>query len=170
MNIRFLFIIFFIVAGLYKGYEYIGERKMNKRLQLAQAGALNKSEFGVPGSCKDKKYCVTVFVAPWCPACKTSHSTFFVLAEYLLKNRSDVGFGVVIGAGSAAENNAEKEVLSKLDVQIDDTGVVFKNRRVSGYPTWVVNDYSGKEILRKAGGLRVNAEQMPQLLAQFLEL
>lgn len=139
-------------------------------MQSVQAGIGNKADFGIPNSCTGKKYCITVFVAPWCPACKSSQESFRSIAQYLPQNRPDVGFGVVIGAGSPEENHSEKDVLAQLDVQTDDSGSILKKRNITSFPTWLINDPTGKEIFRESAGLNVNPSQVPQLFSQFFKI
>ncbi|MGZ3724166.1 MAG: TlpA family protein disulfide reductase [Pseudobdellovibrio sp.] len=167
MNWRFLFLILFAAGALYEGRAYLKTQRQNRLMQNAKAGSATGTELGVPLSCKDKKYCITVFVAPWCPVCKSSQGTFKMLADYLPQNRPDIGFGVVIGDGTPEQNKSEKEVMTPLEVQIDDNGSVLKARGVSSFPTWVVNDQNGKEIFRRAGGIQLSPGQVPLFISQF---
>lgn len=170
MSFRFLLVLALIGGAFFKGQDFYKAYRLNREMKSVQAGVGNKADFGIPNSCLGKKFCITVFVAPWCPACKASQGSFSSISQYLPQNRPDIGFGVVIGNGSLAENNAEKEVLSNLDVQTDNTGLIFKKRNISSFPTWVVNDQTGKEIFRESAGLQVSPAQVPQLLSDFFKI
>lgn len=169
MSGRALLIIFFVGFAAYKANDYFKERKLAANMAKVQNTALASVQYGVPANCSGKKYCITVFVAPWCPACQASKGTFKMLHEYLPKNRLDVGFGIVVGAGSRSENNYEKQQLAPIEVSVDESGQIFDNRRIKSFPTWIVNDANGKEISKKAGTPVINDQaQLPLLLEQFL--
>ncbi len=166
-------VVLFILLGTlgYKGLDFLNSKKNSGKLASVQNSQMGNEEYGIPMNCMGKKYCITVFVAPWCPACKASEATFRMLNDYIQKNRSEVGFGLVMGAGTPVQNKAEKDLLVPLEVTLDDSGEIFKNRRITAYPTWIVTDKTGRETFNRAGGLSVNdITQIPQLLSQYLKL
>lgn len=171
MNIRVILLLLLTATILYKANDFTRGRKSSAKLASVQNSQMGNEEYGIPNNCMGKKYCITVFVAPWCPACKASEATFRMLNDYIRKNRSEIGFGLVMGAGSAEQNLAEKAVLTPLEVTLDDSGEIFKNRGITAYPTWIVTDKTGREKFNKAGGLSVaDITQIPMLLAQQLKL
>lgn len=171
MSGRTLLIIFFVGLVGYKANEFYQSKKLADKMSKVHNTPLAAVQYGVPANCAGKKHCITVFVAPWCPACQSAKGTFKMLNDYLPKNRSDVGFGIVVGAGSQAENNEEKTQLAPIEVLVDHSGQIFKNRRINSFPTWIVNDVNGKEIAKKAGTPVINDQgQLPLLLSQFLGL
>lgn len=171
MNVRVILLIVLSATIFYKASEFTRGRKSSAILASVQRSQMGNEEYGIPNNCMDKKYCITVFVAPWCLACKSSEATFRMLNEYISKNRTEIGFGLVMGAGSAEQNEAEKTVLAPLEVTLDNSGEIFKNRGIKAFPTWIVNDKTGREKFNKAGGLNVtDMSQIPQLLTQQLKL
>ena len=116
MNVRVILLIVLTSIILYKTNEVTRGRKSSAKLASVQNSQMGNEEYGIPNNCMGKKYCITVFVAPWCPACKASEATFRMLNDYIRKNRSEIGFGLVMGAGSAEQNLTEKEVLAPLEV------------------------------------------------------
>ena len=171
MNVRVTLLIVLTSIILYKTSEVTRGRKSSAKLASVQNSQMGNEEYGIPNNCMGKKYCITVFVAPWCPACKESEATFRMLNDYIRKNRSEIGFGLVMGAGSAEQNLTEKAVLAPLEVTLDDSGEIFKNRGITAYPTWIVTDKTGREKFNKPGGLKVSdITQIPMLLAQQLKL
>ncbi len=171
MNVRVILLIVLTAIIIYKASEFTRGRKSPTILASVQRSQMGNEEYGIPNNCMGKKYCITVFVAPWCPACKSSEATFRMLNEYISQNRAEIGFGLVMGAGTAEQNEAEKTVLAPLEVTLDNSGEIFRNRGIKAFPTWIVNDKSGHEKFNKAGGLNVtDISQIPQLLTQQLKL
>ena len=171
MNIRVVLLVILTGIIVYKSGDFVRGRKSSAKLASVQNSQIGNEDYGIPINCMGKKYCITVFVAPWCPACKASEATFRMLNDYVRKNRSEIGFGLVMGAGSAEQNLAEQAVLSPLEVTLDNSGEIFKNRSITAYPTWIVTDKSGREKFNKAGGLIVpDITQIPMLLSQHFKL
>src|SRR4051794_35168419 len=105
-------------------HDYILKRDQSKLLAAAlKSGAI--AEYGIPKNCLGKKYCVTAFIAPWCGVCNSTVPTFKALHNSLPKLRPDVGFGLVIGADSSAENLKKKKELSDIESYTDDTGDIM---------------------------------------------
>lgn len=127
-------------------------------LKSIKAGPEGLARLGIAKNCLGKKYCVTVYVAPWCEVCKSSEPTFHALSKYLAKNRPDVGFGLVIGAASADQNLKKQQELAPLEAYTDNKGKLMKLRDVTEYPTWITTDEFGKEINRITGALNVANE------------
>lgn len=167
-----LALVVLILFGAAKELHRWNKSRQQSRLVASAYSSGNSvalASSGVPASCVNKKYCVTVFVAPWCPACNQSQVTFKALHAFLPNGRPDVGFGVVIGDGDSAQNMSKKRDLGPIDAIIDDSGSIMKSRQIASYPTWIVNDESGRELLRKSGGVTITGdEQVKALLKQFL--
>jgi hypothetical protein len=118
--------------------------------------------------CNDKDRCITVYVAPWCPVCKSSQSTMRLMHNYFETKRTDIGLNVVIGADKPENNAKERDLLSPLSAVTDDSGEIMRANAVSAFPTWIVRDRTGKEIFRKSSGLRIQTEdQVPILLGML---
>ena len=152
-------------------------KKTQKNRELTQkfkesvaAGADGMAMLGIPKSCSGKKYCVTVYIAPWCGVCKSSEPTFQAFNKYIQANRADMGFGLVIGAASADENLKKQTELAPLDSYTDDNGKLMKLREIRSFPTWVTTGPTGNEIYRVAGGLQVTSDaEYPALIKKLLD-
>lgn len=165
--------IFIVALGVlsWQGYEIVQSKRLQKKIQVAQHTPAAQAEFGTPQSCAGKKLCITVYVAPWCGACRISQPTFKALNAYLPKYRSDIGFGVVVGGSSPHEHSSEQQKLSPVESLADNGGTILKNRGIKAFPTWIVNDSTGKEVVRKSGGMSLSEDaQIEMLLAQFLQI
>lgn len=121
-------------------------------------------------ACEGKAQCITVYVAPWCPACKMSEPTFRMFHSYLGKNHPDIGFKIIIGGGKPSQNAEHQIALRPMATLTDDSGEIMQNLKVSGFPTWIVTDSSGKELFRNAGGLQLSQEEQVELfLKQYAQ-
>lgn len=157
------------VVGFFAFNEFREKKNLKEQSKIVAAslasGAAGLESAGIPKNCVGKKYCVTVFVAPWCPACHHSEPTFRSLHTYLPTNRPDVGFGVVIGAASKEENASKQKELSPIETYADDSNSIMKLRQIKSFPTWVTTDATGTELHRQGGGYRVTQEsQLPEVL------
>jgi thiol-disulfide isomerase/thioredoxin len=169
MNIlRYLFIIGFIYAAGTQGYSWWKIHAAESA--LAQSG-VNLETLGLAPNCKDKTYCITAYIAPWCGACQATEPTFRALQEMLPRLRPQAGFGLVIGASEPARHEEKKRELAPIEAYADDSGLLMKSRRVNGFPTWIVTDAKGKEISRMAGGITATNEgQLDQFLREYLKV
>ncbi len=156
-----------LVYLLVQGRSWFQERR--ESMQMASAisrGAF--AEVGIPTACTNKSYCVVTYVAPWCGVCKSNEPTFQALQKFLSTNRTDVGFGLVIGGASSEENLKMKKDLSGVESYTDDNGKLLKMRDIRVFPTWVVLDSKGNEINRQPGGFVVTEEAgLRQLVNQL---
>ena len=147
----------------------LGWPTIQSHLHFAQEKKVaNNSSAEILNACKMKTHCITAFVAPWCPVCKSSVSSFRLVEAYLKKYRKDVGLNIIVGAASAADNNKEAEHLQPLKVVADNDGEIMKAERIEAFPTWVVRDKAGREIFRKAGGLQIAQESQVEMLLREL--
>lgn len=120
-------------------------------------------------ACKIKKHCITAFVAPWCPVCKSSVSSLRLIDDYLLKYRKDVGLNIVVGAAAPDSNDKEVSQLQPLKAVADNTGEIMKSEHIQAFPTWIVRDKMGHEIFRKAGGIQIAQQsEVEMLLREFI--
>jgi len=167
---RLLFIILVIYCVLIEGKKWSRHREQNQVVTQALVdGGAQLASVGIPANCVGKKFCITVFIAPWCPVCHSCEPTFRGLYKYLPKNRPDVGFGLVIGSDRPEKNAKKQKELEPIESYTDDSGSIMNTRHISAFPTWVVTSDSGEELSRQTGGLVVNAEsQIPQALDVIL--
>ena len=77
----------------------------------------------------------------------------------------------VVGAGASSENDEEKQILSPIETVADNSGRIMKSRKISAFPTWIINDSTGKEIFRQAGSPQLSSDdQVPLLFSQFFKI
>lgn len=170
-NWRGILLFFCLIGGAKFAYQKYQNFKQTKMLVQVQGTPQAKFQLGVPENCNSKKYCITVYVAPWCPACKATQSAFFAIQKYIPEHRKDVGFGVVVGAASKGENEAEVNELKPVEAYADNSGQIMKNRNIKSFPTWIINDQSGQEIFRQPGGFQITDEgQVALIFKQFLKI
>ncbi len=166
-----IILIISVLYGLFtEGQKWLRHRQQAKILsQVMTSGALGLATAGIPQNCAGKKYCVTVFVAPWCGVCLSSEPTFKAIQKYLPLHRTDVGFGLVIGTASASENSQKQKDLMPIESYVDDSGDIMSLRQIQAFPTWITTNENGQEVFRQAGGFQVSSEeQIPQILALVL--
>ena len=153
------FKIFLVLAITFTAFGLSRNAIENQKPSMASRGPASdaNSNYGWPNSCVGKKFCITVFVAPWCPICKGSQATFKLVQQYISQNREDVGFGLVMSTGESDARRREKNILAPVEVTLDDSEIIMRNRRIAGFPTWIVNDGSGNEVFNKSGARTVKS-------------
>jgi hypothetical protein len=156
---HFLILVIAVAAVAVVGSSYKESRQQSQIVTSAlAAGGVALEKAGIPQSCAGKKFCITAFIAPWCGVCNHSIPAFRSINKYVSKNRTDIGFGLVIGAGEPGENQSKKKELSDIESYVDQSGAVMDKRNIKAFPTWVVVNDSGKEIFRKAAGINLPDE------------
>jgi thiol-disulfide isomerase/thioredoxin len=155
-----------VLGALGAGYKTFQEEYFSGS---APESTVSSVKNGMPASCDGKKYCITVFIAPWCGACRMSEPSFHALHKYLPTNRSDVGFGLIIGGASAAQNSQKQSELAPISSRKDDSGNIMSAKKIKAFPTWIATDENGKEIFRRAGGIQISGDaQISQTLSMML--
>lgn len=96
--------------------------------------------------CKEKRFCVAVYMAPWCPHCKNAVGTLQAFARKS-KDADFPGLKVYVGDG---EDTAMKSMADKFGDNgfVDADRSVMQKYAVRGYPTFLVLDADGDVILR----------------------
>lgn len=123
----------------------------------------------IEGTCVGKEFCLTVFVAPWNPACNNSISTFKALHQNLLKIKPDMGFVVVVGEDNMENLLRKKSELQPIETYTDSDGSFFRNRKIQGFPTWIVYNKDGQEIKRQNGEQRrTSLPELEDLVKKYL--
>jgi hypothetical protein len=94
--------------------------------------------------CGAKRYCATIYVAPWCPYC---HKAEGWIKDVLSRNnlQSDGGVRVVVGAGRMPADNLRYASTFGPCAQNDDTKSIAKKLDVHAFPTYYVQD--GDEVI-----------------------
>jgi thiol-disulfide isomerase/thioredoxin len=131
-----------------------------KKNQDETARARREYQRGVASGqdyCTEKKFCVLVYVAPWCPACKQMAPQ---LKTALLKSRSnkDYGFKVVVGQGTLAQNDNEAASFG-LGATTDPESIVKTALGVDRYPSFFVLDKDSAVVLRDMEAYQWAAER-----------
>ena len=87
------------------GFFYFGmpSKMPTANLQVHNENPYNEMDGSVGGRCLGEK-CLTVYVAPWCPACKSLRPTIIELAETL----GDEGIEVKVIVGQDSQKATEK--------------------------------------------------------------
>lgn len=171
MRIWHAVLILAVIYGLATdGRAWWLSRSQARLVQKAVAsGSRDLASVGVPTNCAGKKFCITVFIAPWCGVCRNSEPTFKIFNQYLSEKRSDIGFGLVIGAATAEQHLQKQKDLAPIESYLDDSGSLMKLRQIRAFPTWVATNQTGKEIFRQAGGMNLSSDsQMPEALEMLL--
>ena len=113
----------------------------------------NQDEFSsvsgkLGGRCTSKK-CLTVYVAPWCPACKKLKPTIISM-----KNQLEIeGMEVKVVVGNDSQKATEKYASSyPFPTLLDADGKFFKKAKQSGVPFFLVSNSKGKVISELTGG------------------
>ncbi len=116
--------------------------------RLADAGKGSTKQVATTqgeGDCGQKKFCVAIYVAPWCGACRSQEHVFKSLVTKAKSNR-DYGMKIVVGQGrSSGDNEAMAKEFGSAAV-IDADGSFLRKNRVTYFPSILVFD-SDRDIL-----------------------
>ena len=129
-------IVFFVVISAYQFYLRGGLR-----------WPLSASNLSAD-SCAGRELCVLVYMAPWCPHCKTAIPK---VKSYLNRAQKGgtAGFRVVVGMDSP-ENSMEMGLKIGKGVAIDRDREIAKKYAIDGVPAYIVLDREGGVVLRGA--------------------
>ncbi|WP_299871320.1 redoxin family protein [uncultured Cocleimonas sp.] len=117
-------------------------------LQVHNENPFNEVDGSVGGRCMGEK-CLTVYVAPWCPACKSLRPTIIDMAKTL----KDEGVDVKVIIGKDTQQATEKYAASyPFPVLLDPSGEFFEKAQQRGVPFFMVSDREGKVVNNMAGG------------------
>ena len=134
-------LIFLVAAGL----GFFIWTKYTESEQRRVAFEYQRSIASKEDNCTGKKFCVVVYVAPWCPACKSMAPQF---RQALKKARSipDYGVKMYVGAGKTEEN--EREAIDLGDgAYPDQDKSMMKKLNVQQFPSFFVLDKEQTVIL-----------------------
>ncbi len=113
----------------------------------------NQDEFSsvsgkLGGRCGSKK-CITIYVAPWCPACQKLKPTIISLKNQLEKE----GMEVKVIVGKDSQKETEKYASDyPFPTLLDADGKFFRKTKQSGVPFFLVSNNKGKIINDLTGG------------------
>lgn len=95
-------------------------------------------------TCEGKEFCVSVYMAPWCPHCKTAVPQVQKMLSKTILGKT--GVRVVIGMGQPAQNAAMANSIAK-DVVVDNDTKIARQLNVKSVPAYMVLDKDGTVIL-----------------------
>jgi protein-disulfide isomerase len=107
-------------------------------------------------TCVGKKFCVIVYLAPWCPHCKASLSQAQTLLGKSLVG--DTGVRVVVGLGRGSDSSAMAARIAR-NITLDDDESIAHKLGVRGVPAYVVLDSEGTKLIEGAEGFSWVAEK-----------
>ncbi|GAA6138564.1 hypothetical protein NBRC116583_23110 [Arenicella sp. 4NH20-0111] len=128
-------------------------------LNVIEDGQLTESGFTVGGKCTGDK-CLTVYVAPWCSACKALTPTIIELTNEL--EQEGISAQVVIGHDSL-DNVKTHSKRYAFPVFEDASGLFYKSSNIRGVPYFAVTDSDGRIVDHMSGGYK-NVETMRNML------
>lgn len=120
---------------------------------------LTQQSVSVDGACESDK-CLVVYVAPWCPACKSLTPMIEELSNQLKKE--GIQASIVIGKDSM-DNVLEYSKHFNQEVLIDSSGRYFNEISAKGVPYFAVTNQSGKRVEEMSGGYRQVSHMREQL-------
>jgi len=96
-------------------------------------------------TCEGRDFCVSVYMAPWCPHCKTAMP---MVQSLLAKTQhgGKTGVRVVIGMAEPAQSEAMGNSIAK-NVVFDHDSRIAKELNVQGVPSFKVLDKEGTVII-----------------------
>jgi thiol-disulfide isomerase/thioredoxin len=144
-----------LAIGLFGWYINLPDDMPRASLDQYKNARLVDEYIEVGGPCRQDK-CLIVYVAPWCPSCKS----LTPMINELVKSASDDGIKATVVIG----NDAMKKVLAyskRYDAPIlaDASGAFFDQIGAKGVPYFVVTDSNGKRLSEMSGGYH-SADQM----------
>ena len=118
-------------------------------LNLQNQDTYAESSSTVGGRCYEEK-CLTIYVAPWCPACRSLKPTIVALTEELQAEGMDVK--LVVGNDSQ-EDTIKYAKKYPFPVYLDADASFYKKAKQRGVPFFLVTDKKGKITEKLAGGM-----------------
>jgi thiol-disulfide isomerase/thioredoxin len=134
-------LVLFAIAVLGAFFFWQKHKEGNARAIAYTAAAAKQSD-----PCAGKKFCATIYVAPWCPACKAELPRF---RNYLSKahlNR-DYGLKIVVGRGQKPEDNEAMARQLGAGAVVDPDGKIFNDLRVQQFPSFFILDGEKSVVL-----------------------
>lgn len=100
-------------------------------------------------TCEGKKFCALVYLAPWCPHCRSALSHTQMLLQ---KSRfGDTGVRVVVGMGEPDQSAAMANKIAH-GVAVDTDDKIARDLGIQGVPAYIVMDKEGTRILEGQEG------------------
>lgn len=116
------------------------------QIDSARATAYQAAAAKQTDPCDGKKFCATIYVAPWCPACKAELPRF----RGYLKNapkQKDYGLKIVVGNGQKPGDNEEMAKQIGAGAVVDNSGQIFQQLKVTKFPSFYILDKDQSVVL-----------------------
>lgn len=170
LRFKYLIVVILVLFAAKQWKNSVDAKQRFEIVSEALAGGQDAMlKTGIPTNCHGKMYCLTVFVAPWCPACNRAQASFPMIQKYLEQNRKDIGFGIVVGADTKEQIEQKRSEMKQLETISDESKEIFRSRNISSFPTWVSTNALGRELNRISGGYIINHEsQIPAVIDKYL--
>lgn len=117
-------------------------------LKVQNRGEFDVATATVGGNCYQER-CLTIYVAPWCPACQKAKKTIVSLTKELQKEGVDVK--VIVGTDSP-EATVKYAKGYPFPVYLDADSSFYKKADQPGVPFYLVTDKNGKITNSEIGG------------------
>ncbi len=147
------------LALLAAWFLFRGADKMPSEMLPEYTRGVKTADSYVGGRCLQDR-CLTIVVAPWCPACQRAKPTIEGLREQLESEGRPVSLVIAMDKPEALEREAatfEKPVV------LDVAGRFYKRAKVKGVPYFAVTNRKG-EVLEKLSGAYPDVALMRQQL------
>lgn len=96
--------------------------------------------------CEGKKFCATIYVAPWCPACKAEMPRFRGFLDKA-RTQKDYGLKIVVGRGQQPGDNEAMAKQLGAGAVTDDSGQIFAQLKVTKFPSFYILDRDKAVVL-----------------------
>lgn len=96
--------------------------------------------------CEGKKFCATIYVAPWCPACKAELPRIRGFLEKA-RQQKDYGLTVVVGNGQKPGDNEEMAKQIGAGATVDNSLEIFRQLKVTKFPSFYILDKEKAVVL-----------------------
>ncbi len=148
---------------------YLGGKAMLRDSIHATTPPLQRPAGEARDPCAQKRKCVVYYMAPWCPVCEATLPTALAISKIWTDApvASVNGLRILVGNDKPAKSEALAKKIGWL--ASTDAGDKFSRQyQVTSFPTWIVFDAKGLEVLRVSAGIR--PEQAQLFIQQGLKL
>lgn len=128
-------------------------------LDVYENGRHSESGAMIGGKCISGK-CLTVYVAPWCPACKGLTPTINKLANEL--EAEGISTQIIVGYDKLAKVKAYSKRYT-LPIYEDANASFYQSADISGVPYFAITDVKGDIVNDMSGGYK-SVETMRKML------
>ena len=98
-------------------------------------------------TCEGRDRCVSVYMAPWCPHCKTAVPQVQKMIQKAQRG-GKTGVRVIIGMGhQPGDNQKMASAIASSGVVIDDSTEIARKLNVQGVPSFKVLDKEGMVLI-----------------------